>query len=216
MSDKIFVSCFHVPNTFDFQTIYSSQIPMKNHELSWKLISSINAMFFNFINLFYESSIWCLICTFTKFYCQYHFTTKPFLPLFSGHGAINRVKSSYLQITLNSHLILQVYERLFTFQTKPKSKFNSFIPLFQWTKRRELTILWVARTHLIDLAWRDRIAHGWNFEIASLPGQSPYDRSSWSWKQWQGPVARSSTHRQWHTRTLLFFPTHLLACWSIK
>ena len=144
------------------------------------------------------------------------FYNKTLFATFSGHGAINRVKSSYLQITRNSHLILQVYERLFIFQTKPKSKFNSFIPLFQWTKRRELTILWVARTHLIDLAWRDRIAHGWNFEIASLPGQSPYDRSSWSWKQWQGPVARSSTHRQWHTRTLLFFPTHLLACWSIK
>ena len=69
-----------------------------------------------------------------------------------------------------------------------------------------------SETHLIDQAYTDSFAHGWNFEIASLLGQSPCDRSSWSWKQWQAPGVRWSAHRQWHTRTLLFFPTHLLAC----
>ena len=100
--------------------------------------------------------------------------------------------------------------------TIPTSKIQPFFPFYR-KRIRELTLdKRAARTHLIDLAWRDRIGHGWNFEIASLPGQSPYDRSSWSWKQWQGPEARSSTHRQWHTRTLLFFPTHLLACMFSK
>ena len=110
----------------------------------------------------------------------------------------------------------EIYIYISLTATIPTSKIQPFFPFYR-KRIRELTLdKRAARTHLIDLAWRDRIGHGWNFEIASLPGQSPYDRSSWSWKQWQGPEARSSTHRQWHTRTLLFFPTHLLACWSIK
>ena len=67
--------------------------------------------------------------------------------------------------------------------------------------------------HLNDQACKDSSGHGWNFVTASLPGLSPCDRSSWSWKQWQEPEVRWSARRQWHTRTLLFFPTHLLACW---
>jgi len=66
-------------------------------------------------------------------------------------------------------------------------------------------------THLSDRARRGSFAHDWNFVTASLPGLSPCDRSSWSWKQWQGPAGQLSTHRQWHTRTLLSFPTHLQA-----
>ena len=73
--------------------------------------------------------------------------------------------------------------------------------------------LWRSQqTHLNDRASRGSSAHDWNFETASLPGLSPCDRSSWSWKQWQGPAERWLAHRQWHTRTPLFFPTHLLAC----
>ena len=71
-------------------------------------------------------------------------------------------------------------------------------------------------SHLSDQAYMDSSGHGWNFVTASLPGLSPCDRSSWSWKQWQAPGARSSARRQWHTRTLLFFPTHLLACMFSK
>ena len=71
-------------------------------------------------------------------------------------------------------------------------------------------------SHLSDQACMDSSGHGWNFVTASLPGLSPCDRSSWSWKQWQAPGARSSARRQWHTRTLLFFPTHLLACMFSK
>lgn len=104
MSDKIFVSCFHVPNTFDFQTIYSSQILKIIHELSWKLILTINAMFsFNLIVLFYESRTWCLIYTFTKSYCQYHFTTKPFLPLFQVMVLLTVLKAHICK-SLETHI----------------------------------------------------------------------------------------------------------------
>ena len=72
----------------------------------------------------------------------------------------------------------------------------------------------VTATHLNCPACMGNYGHGWSSATAFLPDQSLCGRSSWSWKQWQAPAARSSAHRQWHTGTLLFFPTHLLACWS--
>ena len=72
----------------------------------------------------------------------------------------------------------------------------------------------VTPTHLNCPACMGNYGHGWSSATAFLPDQSLCGRSSWSWKQWQAPAARSSAHRQWHTGTLLFFPTHLLACCS--
>ena len=84
-----------------------------------------------------------------------------------------------------------------------------------WTiERRTLHGVNANSTHLNCQAYKGNYGHGWNSATAFLPDQSLCGRSSWSWKQWQAPEARSSAHRQWHTGTLLFFPTHLLACWS--
>ena len=196
---------------------------LKEYEIKFKLRYA-TPVFLNKGKTPFEDQIkvslyFCISLIYVKLFCNvefYHHQTWnqdletpswPFLPMkcfFCIWRQINRNKLSTI--------VVYKFIRLIIF-SKPESKFNRYTPLFILI---ENSLKRFARTHLIDLAWRDRIAHGWNFEIASLPGQSPYDRSSWSWKQWQGPVARSSTHRQWHTRTLLFFPTHLLACSSIK
>jgi len=48
--------------------------------------------------------------------------------------------------------------------------------------------------------------------IASLPGQSHDDKSSWNWKQLRERVEQSSKHRRLHTTSPQFFPKPRRAC----
>ena len=52
----------------------------------------------------------------------------------------------------------------------------------------------------------DSSSHDWNFVTAFLPDQSLYDKSNWSWKQWQEQVERSSEHQQSRIMNQQFSP----------